>query len=276
MTYKILALGGGGSKGILHVGVIKAIEEFGLNFEEIYGCSIGSIYATAIAFGLNSEALERMSAKFSSFNEAFIGKLTLLGLSDSLTKKGLFKMDMLEDFVVNLILDETGINLREKKISDAPIPLRICASNITKKCLTVFEGDFPIMKAIRASCCIPVLFCPQTINGCLYIDGGFLTNIILDYIQPEKRKQTFSVSIIHNNPNLTPENTFKLSYVEFLYGLYKVACLYERKINLYKNNIDLKYNITGISDVGPKERNEMILHGYESARRFLSENCGQE
>jgi NTE family protein len=181
MTYKILALGGGGTKGILHVGAIKVLEEKGKLIElfsnGIYGCSVGSLYATGIAFGLNSIQIENMSAKFSSFNDTFFGNLSLNGLTSCLIKKGLFEMDLFEDFIVKTFLDE-NIDLRNKKISDALIPLKICATNITKKELTIFQGNFPVIKALRASCCIPLIFCPQEINGTLYIDGGYLTNII--------------------------------------------------------------------------------------------------
>ena len=62
MKYKILALGGGGTKGILHIGALKVLEEYGklieLFSEGIYGCSIGSVFAIAIGFGLDSNALE--------------------------------------------------------------------------------------------------------------------------------------------------------------------------------------------------------------------------
>ena len=66
MVFKILAFGGGGSRGILHTGAIKYFEESGLlaNVTDVYGCSIGSVYATAIALGLNSEQIKEMMLLF--------------------------------------------------------------------------------------------------------------------------------------------------------------------------------------------------------------------
>ena len=182
MAFKILAFGGGGSRGILHTGAIKYLEESGLlvNITDVYGCSIGSVYATAVALGLSSEQIIKMSYKFTSFSEIFFGNLTLKKLEQNSEKKGLFEMDTLEDFFVKVFIEESGIDLRTMKIKDTKIPLHICSSNITKKCLTVFEGDIRILDAIRASCCIPVIFCPQNINGNMYIDGGFLSNTMMD------------------------------------------------------------------------------------------------
>lgn len=276
MKYKILALGGGGTKGILHIGALKVIEEQGkltdLFSEGVYGCSVGSVFAIAIGFGLDTKALERMSVKFSSFSEIFFNGLTLTTLGNSLNKKGLFDMTNLETYFLELF-DSEGINLRDKKISDSLIPLRICATNITKRNLTIFQDNFSVMKAFLASACIPILFCPQEINGSLYIDGGYLTNIILDYIPSELKEKTLSISIIHDDPNLTPQNTLNMSHIEFLYNLYKISCIYERLKNPHKNNIDLNYSLpSGISDVSEKQREEMILKGSELTRRFFSQS----
>jgi len=279
MTYKILGLGGGGSKGILHIGALKVLEEHGKlieQFSEVYGCSIGAGYAIGIAFGLDTIALERMSAKFSSFSGIFFDGLSLSELSETLTKKGLFNMTNLENTFLEMF-DSEGINLRNKKISDSLISLKICATNITKKKLTIFQGDFPVMKAFLASACIPIIFCPQEINGSLYIDGGYLTNIIMDFIPKEDHEKALTISIIHDDPKLTPENTRNISHTEFLYGLYKISCIYERFKNPHKNDIQLDYELpSGISDVGEKQRNEMISRGYELTRRFFSQGSFQE
>jgi len=279
MTYKILALGGGGSKGILHIGALKVLEERGKlieQFSEIYGCSIGAGYAIGIAFGLDTKALERMSAKFTSFSGIFFDGLSLTELSETLTNKGVFSMKNLENTFLEMF-DSEGINLRDKKISDSLISLKICATNITKKKLTVFEGNFPVIKAFLASACIPIIFRPQEINGSLYVDGGYLTNIIMDFIPKENHEKALTISIIHDDPKLTPENTRKISHIEFLYGLYKISCIYERFKNPHKNNIDLSYSLpSGISDVGEKQREEMISRGEELTRRFFSQGSFQE
>jgi predicted acylesterase/phospholipase RssA len=273
MAYKILAFGGGGSKGILHAGAIKYLEEKNLtNVEEIYGCSVGSMYATCLAFGLTAKQIEKMSSKFKSFSETFFGSLSLKELTETLTRKGLFEMDLLETFLSEVFLEETGIDLREKKISDALIPLRICSTNITKQQLTIFQGNFPVMKAVRASSCIPLIFCPQEINGSLYIDGGYLTNSMLDFIPKEKHHKTLEISIRFDAIHLSPQYVKSIYYHEYLYSLYKISCIYERKLKKHDNDIQLYYKLaSGISDVSEKQHKEMISQGYELTRRFFSQ-----
>jgi hypothetical protein len=193
----------------------------------------------------------------------------------------LFTLDIESIYNIELELAEAtltnvqkrNIDLQNKKISDALIPLKICATNITKKELTIFQGNFPVIKALRASCCIPLIFCPQEINGSLYIDGGYLTNIILDFVPPVDKEKTLCLSIAHDDPKLTPQNISKVSHLEYLYGLYKITCIYERKKNAHKNNINLYYNLpSGISDVSDRQRQEMIVKGSELTRRFLSQS----
>jgi len=196
--------------------------------------------------------------------------ITLSSLQSSLTKKGLFDMDGLEKLVVETFEDE-GIVLSDKVISDSKIPLFITSSNITKQVPTVFKGNVPVLKAIRASCCIPILFCPQIINNNVYVDGGYLTNIILDCVPKDQVQNTLSISINHDDPKLTPDSLLDMSYIEFMYGLYKTTCIYERRKNKYPNNIDLYYNLeSGISDVGKEHRENMIEAGEKLTRAFFS------
>jgi predicted acylesterase/phospholipase RssA len=273
MTFKILALGGGGMKGILHIGAIKILEKK-FKFEEFYGCSVGAIVAVGLAHNLDYLALERISTKISSFNK--FTTFSLIELQTSFQKKGLFEMDLFEKFILELF-DSEEINLREKKICDAPKKLKICSTNITKHNLTVFSGNVPILKALRASCCIPLIFCPQIINNSVYIDGGYLTNVIMDFIPFDKRKDTLSLSIIHDDPKITPQTIKNISHLEFLYGMYKSSCIYERKKTPHKNNINLNYSLpSGISDIGEKQRQEMISKGSELTLRFLSQSSFQE
>ncbi|NOT08074.1 MAG: patatin-like phospholipase family protein, partial [Gemmatimonadales bacterium] len=46
-----LVLGGGGLKGLTHIGALRALEERGLVPEAVIGCSMGSLVAAAWAIG---------------------------------------------------------------------------------------------------------------------------------------------------------------------------------------------------------------------------------
>jgi predicted acylesterase/phospholipase RssA len=277
MVFKILALGGGGSKGILHIGAIKFLEEKYGSVQKkfvggFYGCSVGSMIATCLAFGMNAEGLSRMSSKFSSFSQFLLKDISVVQFKDSFNKKGLFSPECLEGFFKD-IMKEEGIDIASKKISDAPYPLFICSTNITNKRITVFKGDVPILDAISASSCIPLIFHPKIINNCAYVDGGYFTNTIMNFIPQHERDASLAISIIHEDPNLSPSKICKMHTVSYLYSLYMVSCLYERKMNVYPNNIELNHKLaSGISDVNEEDRNEMITRGYELTRAFYAKS----
>jgi NTE family protein len=57
-----LVLSGGGARGFAHLGVIKALEEFGLRFYQVAGTSAGSIAGAFYCYGYTpDETLERIS-----------------------------------------------------------------------------------------------------------------------------------------------------------------------------------------------------------------------
>ena len=66
-----IALGGGGAKGFAHLGVLRALEEFGLKPDIIAGCSAGSIVGSFYAAGFACLlALQRFDVNFVEFDDA--------------------------------------------------------------------------------------------------------------------------------------------------------------------------------------------------------------
>ena len=60
-----LALAGGGVKGAGHIGVIKALEENGIEVGYIGGTSIGSIVASLYAMGYTTDEMLKLFKYFS-------------------------------------------------------------------------------------------------------------------------------------------------------------------------------------------------------------------
>lgn len=275
--FKILALGGGGTKGFLHIGALQEIESIVGNFTEhfkgIYGCSIGSILATGIAFGLNVSQIERLSKSAMTIDFVF-DNFKIDTLEDSIDEKGIFDMDSFEEHIL-AVFDSENIDLRTKYISDAKIPLHIIASNITKGVPAIFKGNVPILAALKASCCIPILFRPQQIGNSLYIDGGSITNILMEIIPENERDMSLAISLIHSNPEISPHTVSSMTPTDYIYKLYKINCLYEHSKYKHPNSVGLYYanNTTGIATPSDEEKDEMILAGRAIIKGFLLAKC---
>jgi predicted acylesterase/phospholipase RssA len=199
--------------------------------------------------------------------------LNISGFTQVGTKKGMFSMDSFEKHLLSTF-DLEGIDLRNKFLSDAKIPLFINASNLTRGIPTIFTGNIPVVSAIKASCCIPFLFHPQVIGKSVYVDGGLITNDLHKLVPKEDQADTLSIYLIHSNPHITPQNIESLPTSEFVYKLYKTVCLYHHSQNVGTANVLQLYypGRSGISDLNKEDMEDMIHIGRCLTRSFLSKH----
>jgi len=274
LPYRILALGGGGVRGFLQLGALQELEKqvgslSNQFYEGLYGCSIGSIYATAIGFGMNSEQLIRMSKKFLKFDKIF-SSFQFDNALTSFKYKGLFGMDTFEEILLESFKSE-NIDLKYKKINDSEIPLHIISSNLTHGCPTIFTGDVPVVAAIKASCCIPFVFRPQILYSKVYVDGDVLTNIIMKRVPERERHKTLAFSIIQSNNHITPSNLEKMQIQNYMYRLFKTLSEYDHQVFEHENTVKLIYpNVSIMSAMTEDDQDDMIQTGREVLRSFLA------
>ena len=151
-------MSGGASYGIAHVGVIKALREYGIEPDVVYGTSAGAIVASLYAGKVSIQDMRRFidSNKILSVRQLRIPKLGFIPLTSL--------ENQLDDFIPY------------KRLEDLPCKTLIGATNLeTGMHETVDSGQ--VSKAVAASCAIPVFFRPIEHNGNLYVDGGVSNNM---------------------------------------------------------------------------------------------------
>ena len=157
--YRIgLALSGGGARGFAHIGVYKAMEELGICPGIISGTSAGSITGAMFASGRTAE--EAMT---------FFKEKKLLDFArPTMSRTGLMNMNGLERHLAEFI--------KVKRMEELRIPLVITATNLNLGIPAHFkEGE--LIPRIIASCSVPIVFSPMTIDGFQYVDGGVFMNL---------------------------------------------------------------------------------------------------
>ncbi|MGB0838257.1 MAG: patatin-like phospholipase family protein [Flavobacteriaceae bacterium] len=164
MKYKIgLTLSGGGSKGLVHAGMIQYFEENNIKPGIISGTSTGSIAGALYAAGYKSHEIANFYKSEKPFSRKYLsGRLGLMN-----TPK------ILEIF--NKYLDQ-------RTFEDLEIPLRIVASNLFTGQETIFDSG-PLAPAVLASSSYPGVFKPMIINDIYYTDGGILNHFPADIIR---------------------------------------------------------------------------------------------
>lgn len=153
-----IAMSGGGARGVAHIGVLKALVEAGIEPQVVAGTSSGAIVGALYAYGLTSEQLE-------AFARVGIG-VKLLRIGNPL--KGLIKLTLLREKLDAVLPIDDFTCLRKL--------LAVTATNLQTGELHIFR-EGPLIRAVQASCAVPLLFHPVVIDGQQYIDGGLYMNL---------------------------------------------------------------------------------------------------
>jgi NTE family protein len=186
MTKIGLALSGGGARGISHLGVIQALEEFGVKVSVVSGTSAGSIVGSLYSYGFKPLQILEIIQKVSVFKS----------LNFAWTWTGLLSLDGLRDVLLT--------HMPENSFASLKLPLTIAATDLRKGTVEYFkEGE--LIPAVMASCCIPAIFTPIQFKNNLYVDGGVLDNLP---VRPIKEACDFVIGVHCNpvSPNFDPKN----------------------------------------------------------------------
>ena len=226
-----LVLSGGGARGLIHIGVIRALEERGIPIDYIAGTSMGSIIGGLYAAGYSTEEME---AIFRS-NEV---ELWMNGEVDNrymyFFKKNQPNSNWLQ---INFSLDSSFFsptiptNLISPKQMDLAfveimgaadaaskgdfnrlmVPFRCNATDIGKRKEVVFSNG-PLKDAVRASMSFPFVFKPLVLDSCILYDGGmmnnFPTHIMEQEFHPDYTIGVVASQLFSSNPD--EENIFSI------------------------------------------------------------------
>ena len=250
-------------RGALHLGGLRALLEFQdtLEFPDgIYGYSIGSIIATALAFNLKLPQIQEMIDE-SMHLDSIVGDIDLSMFTNLFEKCGLLSMDEVENSIVKAFLKQ-GVELRGKVIADAPQKLFIGASNLTLRRPVFFSGKVPILTAIKASCCIPCFFQPQVVYNNVYLDGGVYMYYFDEYLPSD----CLSFTVSYTPKSIRPKD-IDGNLVELVKQLY----CGQRRPPKSKNAVWFKEDrVHVIHDIQADDKKRLIQQGYSQVFAFLS------
>jgi NTE family protein len=154
-----LVLGSGGARGMVHVGIIRWLEENNYEIKSISGCSIGAMVGGFYAAGKLEEYAEWMCS---------LDTFAMIKLLDFKGSGGLVSGSRLFEEMKMLFGD---LNIEELELKYTAV-----ASDIeNEKEIWISKGS--LLDAIRASVSLPLFFTPFEYKGKKLVDGGVLNPV---------------------------------------------------------------------------------------------------
>jgi predicted acylesterase/phospholipase RssA/CRP-like cAMP-binding protein len=160
-----LVLSGGGSRGLAHIGVIRALEEAGLAADMIGGTSMGALIGAGYAIDRGYAEQIQLAEAFSRRSKVFDFTLPLTSFFAARKLTGVFR-ELFEDI----------------RIEDLWRPFFAVSSNLTRAEPVIHDRGL-LWACVRASTAIPGVFAPVLRDGDVVVDGGVMNNFPIDIMR---------------------------------------------------------------------------------------------
>ena len=218
-----LALGGGGARGLAHLGVWQRLDELGVPIHCIAGTSIGAIAGAIIAAGRIQEALAWCA-------QPDWKKLPPLMFGNRLSSKALMQGRRVEKLIARLVGVQT--------FDELSLPFAAVATDFhTGKPVVMREGD--LLSAVRGSMSIPGVFRPVEREGHILIDGQLVDPVPVAACRAMGADTVIAVDINPPSAAVTTKPWSKVNIFDVLVGTISIFNLAMTRHALSLNRPDV-------------------------------------
>ncbi len=206
-----LVLSGGGARGFAHIGVIRVLEELGVQVEVLTATSMGSIVGGGYAAGYTAGEMQNIVAnvdwtaifsarapreelnwrrKEDDYKNLAAGEIGISGGKPALPA-GAISSQNLDLFLRSITKPVNAVN----DLARLPIPFAAMATNLETGKLVVMQRGATLEQAMRASMSVPGAFPPFDFRGQLLVDGGLVRNLPVDYARKMGAEVVIAVNV---------------------------------------------------------------------------------
>ena len=152
-----LVLGGGGSRGIAHIGVFEVLERENIPIDLIVGTSMGAIIGVVYALGMSPKSIAEYMHGWQG-NNVFSMNLFSARARQRHIEKQLYEV------------------IGDRTFDDLNIPMVMLAVDMNTGREVLLDSG-PLLPAVLASSAVPVVFPPVEMNGMKLADGGVIDSL---------------------------------------------------------------------------------------------------
>lgn len=193
-----LVLGGGGARGLAHIGVMRVFQREQIPVDLIAGTSMGGLVGALYAAGVPITTVQEEVGRLGKLTEQI--KLVDVNISSAGLSVGGRR-------IYNFMADLLGEDLT---FADLRLPLSMVSVDIRTGREVTLQGGL-VIDAVRATISVPGIFQPVDLGDYRLVDGGVLDNVPVDVARTMGATRTIAVDVLpsfsRNMPGMAPVET---------------------------------------------------------------------
>jgi NTE family protein len=209
-----LVLGGGGARGMAHIGVLKVMHELRIPVDYVTGTSMGSIVGGTFASGVGPLEMEDkvLRIDWDSVLDDRVKRENMVQRRKDDERTPLMRLEfgvrdgqlllpagaIYGQKLEFLLADLTATTPGERGFDKLPTPFRAVATDLETGEQVVFDQGF-LRQAMRASMSVPGAFDPVEVNGRILVDGGLVNNVPIDIARGMGAEAIIAIDVGANN-----------------------------------------------------------------------------
>lgn len=278
-----LVFGGGGARGLAHIGVLKVFEREKIPITCIAGSSIGALIGGTYAVLNDAKAVEAFVYNFIErpcfqkldMNEfaAFEDKTSQNGWGNLITKMKI-SLSFLKTFTNSAIFGEEiteEIFAPFADFDDPPIELlrikfsAVATDLLSGKEIVIKNGS--LKKALMASSAIPGFFPPVERENQLLIDGSASDSVPVHVVKEQGADYVIAVDVTKDLQNVGPLT----NALHILYRMDEIITFYLTRERLANADLIIRPAVRNVSWANFDQIRELIREGEQAAEKMLPE-----
>lgn len=275
-----LALGGGGARGLAHIGVLKVLEDEKIKIQAITGCSMGALVGGLYAYFNNAYTLEQfitniikdpkfLDLGFDKFrrmkiysDKNYFEKITDFIESRVQAFKVLTTLSYFEENETNKMFEIIpNVTLSELKIKFSAIATDL----ISGEEIHLSEGN--LRDVIKASSAIPGIFPPVEMGNYLLVDGSASESVPVRKVKELGVDRVLAVNVMRSLKKVNPPKNI----IEILYRTEDITSYHLSIIRLSEADLVISPEVKNYSWADFVEYEKIIRAGEEAAKQNIKE-----
>ena len=273
-----LALSGGGAKGMAHIGVLRALEQYNVKIDYISGTSMGAVVGAMYSIGYSVDQIEEYlkNVDWDALLDNTLPRNHLSVLDRESAERYVLDFEVYEDKILAPDAFNKGqYMLKELSFLTFPahgktdfstfdIPFLCVGTDLATGEAVIFE-DGELSGALRASLAFPSMFSPFKIKDRKYVDGGVVNNLPIAVLKEEKGMDFVIASNVQGRLYTEEELVSVIQILEQV-SSFANAMGYENQRDMASLMINppvLSYSLTAYN-----EADTIINLGYNEAKKY--------